>query len=121
MGLIRRGRHESRDEALLSGINNPATPLYQALVASADGGVVVGGDGLPVVNMNTATRLSAVLRSVAIISNTIAGLPLQVADRQDDGSLSPVYDPAEELIWGTPNPEATAVTFWSTELAHCVL
>lgn len=124
MGLLFRRRLESRDdETALSGINNPNTSVYQALVNMTDGGAVtvLGGDGLPAINMNTAPRLSAVLRSVAIISNTIAGLPLEVADRQDDGSLRPVFDDAEALIWGSPNPEATAITFWSTLIGHCVL
>lgn len=121
MSLLRR-RTESRDgEYALSGINDPGTSIYQALTAMTDGGGGIAGDGMPVVNMNTAPRLSAVLRSVAIISNTIAALPLQVADKEPDGSLKPVYDDAEELLWGTPNPEATAITFWSTGLGHCVL
>lgn len=121
MALFRRGREESRDnEALSSALNNPSNSVYQALTLS--GGLDASGpDGLPAVNMATAPRLSAVYRSVAIIANTIAGLPLEVEDRQPDGSYRPVFDAADELVWGTPCPESTAIQFWSTVIAHCVL
>lgn len=121
MTLFRRRAESRSDLSLLSGINDPSTPIYQALTTGELGGLVMGRDNLPVINMTSAARLSAVLRSVAIIANTIAGLPLTVSDRRPDGSFDPVQDPDEDVIWGTPNPESTPIGFWSTVVGHCVL
>lgn len=108
----------------LSGINDPGTPLYQALVGLADG-LAIGGQqgpglaGLPGVNLESAQRLSAVYRSVSILS-TVARLPLQVFEKVD-GARRQVEDPREAYVWRRPNPEMTRSVFWETVISHLAL
>lgn len=107
----------------LSGINDPSTPLYQALLSLGDG-VVTGGSGipeLPAVNLMTAVRVSAVYRAVQLIAGTLSTLPLKVYDDGPDGSRVRSYPAEHAAIWWEPNPEMDIPAFYKTSFAHNAL
>lgn len=115
---------EARDSAPLGSINDPNTPLYQALAGidlEGAGGGTSPIAGLPAMSVRSAPRISAVYRGTSVIANTIGALPLQTFRERADGSAERVKLPSERYIWGEPNPERTRIDFWSQELAHCVI
>lgn len=78
-------------------------------------------DSGELIDPDLVLRLSALWRAVSIIANTCAMMPLHTFARQADGGRKPVRLPSEEFIWGRPNPEVNAFTFWSTVFMHLVM
>lgn len=83
----------------------------------------------PTVGEDAALGLTAVWRSVDLISGTIAGMPLhvyeEVMQRRENGSeialQTKLKTPAVAYLWLRPNAEMSAMTFWQTVIAHEVL
>jgi HK97 family phage portal protein len=111
MGMLGAILHQ-RDIGL-SQINNPNVPLYQAL-----SGDLPGISAGVTVNQTTAMRVIAVNACVKLISETIAALPLQTFNRNDD-SRTPIRKPSESYVYDQPNPEMTPMEFW--EQVFCSL
>lgn len=65
--------------------------------------------------------LTAVYRSVVLISSMAASLPLHVYRQRPDGSRERDQQASTQLIWGRPNPEMSAQTFWEMVIGHEVL
>ncbi len=99
----------------LSQINDPNTPLYQALT----GGDIASSSGV-LVSQSTAMRVIAVQACVKLIAETIAALPLQTFNR-GDVNREPIRYPAESYIWDQPNPEMTPIEFWEQVLGSMLL
>jgi HK97 family phage portal protein len=113
-------RYGDGGSAPLSGINDPSTPLYQALLGAMEG---IGPiDGLPAVNYQNALRIPAVWRGTAIQASVPASLPLRFYTRDADGNRQnlPASHPMNWFL-ERPNPEMTPMSFWETSFAHNVL
>lgn len=101
----------------IGGLNNPSTQLYQALVGM-DGGATYAG---PSVNTETAMRIGTVYSCVTLIAQTIAALPRKVYRRKSDGGRQELRQPADSFLWGSPNPEMLAISFWECVIGHLLL
>lgn len=76
----------------------------------------------PVVTPETALRLTAVYRCVAILAQTIAALPLQIYRRMPDGGKErATNNPLYGLLHDQPNPWQTSYDFRSLLMTHLCL
>lgn len=73
------------------------------------------------ITSDTALSLSAVYASVRLLATTAAGLPIHVYEEQIDGASTPLRSIDTQYLWGDPNNEMTAQTFWETVFGHEVL
>ncbi|MDY4883165.1 MAG: phage portal protein [Anaerovibrio sp.] len=74
------------------------------------------------VNEHTAMQVTAVYACVRILSEAIAGLPLNVYRYDADGGRKKVYDhPLYRLLHDEPNPEMTSFVFRETLMSHLLL
>lgn len=73
------------------------------------------------VNPDTALGLSAVYRSIVLISTAIASQPIDIFQRQEDGSAKNIEPEALRFLWDRPNPEMTKMTFWEVVIGHEVM
>ena len=127
-GWFRRGREGTEERDMgpfgLSGLNDPAIPVYQALVNIADGiQIGQGASGLaelPGVTLETSVRIVAVYRAVSVIAGSLSGLPVQLFDELGQ-KRKRVYPPENAAVWWQPNPEMDLPTFLKTSYAHNAL
>lgn len=73
------------------------------------------GSGTPAgiyVDQAKAESVSAFWRGATIWATAIGSLPITVYEKSADGRKHAVEDPAEQVIWGRPNPEVSRSTFW---------
>lgn len=69
-----------------------------------------------------ALGLTAVLRSITLISTTAGGLPINVYQRdRGDGASQNIETPQTAYLWDRPNPEMTRQTYWETVIGHEVM
>ena len=74
------------------------------------------------VNEHTAMQVTAVYACVRILSEAIAGLPLNVYRYDADVGRKKVYDhPLYRLLHDEPNPEMTSFVFRETLMSHLLL
>lgn len=74
------------------------------------------------VNENTVMSLSAAWACTRLISETIATLPLQLYERQPDGSRRVASDhPLYNILRRNPNSTSTANTYWEANTASVLL
>ena len=74
------------------------------------------------VNENTAMQMTAVHSCVRILSETVAGLPLQVYRYNDSGGKEKdLKHPLYKLLHDEPNPEMTSFAFRETLMSHLLL
>ena len=116
---------QARSGTPLGSINDPSTPLYQALSGIADGVAVgVGGSvgGLPGMNYETSIRVTAVYRAVQIIAGTIGALPFHLYEETADGTKLRLA-PGSKLrsLEDDPHPDLLPNVFWETSIAHVLL
>jgi HK97 family phage portal protein len=67
-----------------------------------------------------ALTLSAVWRSVSIISNVSAVMPLHTYEETEAGRRK-MKRPDERFLWGRPNPDVNRFVFWQTVFLHVSL
>ncbi len=103
----------------ISGINNPNTPIYQALAAYDLGGYGPATSGASV-TAQTAMRLSTVFRCVTLIAQTIATMPLGVYRYETDRRVE-LTNPGESFVWRRPNPEMSRAAMWAATIGSAVL
>lgn len=73
------------------------------------------------VNEDTALNFSAVWAATRIISETVAGLPLFLYERQTDGGKRKADEnPLYRIVHDEPNDEMSKYTFFETLTAHVV-
>lgn len=68
-----------------------------------------------------ALSLTAVLRSITLISTTAGGLPINVYQRDRDGTSRNIETPQTAYLWDRPNPEMVRQTYWETVIGHEVM
>lgn len=102
-----------------SELNNPNTPLYQAIAGLEMGGYGPATSGASVTT-TTAMRVSAVYRCVTLIAQTIASLPLGVYRYERDRRVE-LTNPAERYLWGKPNEEMSRAQMWAATIGSAVL
>jgi HK97 family phage portal protein len=74
------------------------------------------------VNEQTAMQMTAVYSCVRILSETLAGLPLNVYRYNDSGGKEKhLKHPLYKLLHDEPNPEMTSFTFRETLMSHLLL
>ena len=74
------------------------------------------------VNETTAMQMTAVYSCVRILSETVAGLPLNVYRYNDSGGKEKAYKhPLYRLLHDEPNPEMTSFAFRETLMSHLLL
>ena len=74
------------------------------------------------VNETTAMQMTAVYSCVRILSETVAGLPLNVYKYNDSGGKEKAYKhPLYHLLHDEPNPEMTSFAFRETLMSHLLL
>ena len=95
----------------IGGLNNPSTQLYQALVGM-DGGATYAG---PIVNADTATRISTVYSCVTLIAQTIAALPPE--PKGDNPGARLVAHFARTELNGKIPDESTRTALWTRATA----
>jgi HK97 family phage portal protein len=76
--------------------------------------------GVPV-NHETAVRVSAVFACVNLISQTIAGLPLQLYRRTVKGKEKAIYHGLYSVLHDSPNKETTSFDFWQMFVINLLL
>lgn len=103
-----------------AGRINPGGPLNSSSTASLFQ-AALPGSRVPV-SETTALNLSAVWAATRVISGAVSVLPLHVYAKDERGGREEVSasDPAAKLC-ASPNPWMTAVTFWETIQAHCLI
>jgi HK97 family phage portal protein len=75
-----------------------------------------------VVTINTAMQISAVWACVRLIAGTISTIPLCIARRNADGSVTPQpLHPTTALVGRAPNDAMTAAQFWEAIMAAALL
>src|SRR5690554_6582079 len=65
----------------------------------------------------SALSLTAYYRGVKLIAETIAGLPMHVYRKAEDGTSVPDETPETAYLWLRPNPEMTRQTVWEHVIA----
>lgn len=73
------------------------------------------------IDADSAITISAVFRSVHLISSTIASFPVDVLEKQPDGSRVTKEYLIDRPIWDKPNHEQTRVEFLSIAMGHMLL
>ena len=74
------------------------------------------------VNEHTAMQMTAVYSCVRILSEAVAGLPLQFYKYNDSGGKEKAVDhPLYFLLHDEPNPEMTSFVFRETMMTHLLL
>ena len=74
------------------------------------------------VNERTAMQTSAVYACVRVLSESLAGLPLHVYERTEDGGkILKISHPLYTLLHDEPNPEMTSFIFRETLMSHILL
>ena len=74
------------------------------------------------VNETTAMQMTAVYSCVRILSETVAGLPLNVYKYNDSGGKEKAFKhPLYRLLHDEPNPEMTSFAFRETLMSHLLL
>ena len=74
------------------------------------------------VNERTAMQMTAVYSCVRILSEAVAGLPLQFYRYNDNGGKEKAVDhPLYFLLHDEPNPEMTSFVFRETLMTHLLL
>ena len=74
------------------------------------------------VNERTAMQMTAVYSCVRILSEAVAGLPLNVYRYEGDGSKKKALShPLFHLLHDEPNPEMTSFNFRETLMGHLLL
>ena len=74
------------------------------------------------VNETTAMQMTAVYACVRILSETVAGLPLNVYRYNDSGGKEKAFKhPLYRLLHDEPNPEMTSFAFRETLMSHLLL
>ena len=99
-------------------LENPSIPLSAALLSMGIGGMT---DSNETVSEQSALGVPTVLACVRILSEGIGSLPLRVYEELDRGRRPAKSHPLSYLLAQEPNPESTAVTFFTTMAAHAVL
>lgn len=93
-------------------LENPTLPLTSTALAEwIGGGKSIAG---PAVNEQKVLGIPAYFRGVAIVSGTMAGLPLKVYKR---GTREPIRQPT---VLDNPNPRQTPFEFWQTQFANAL-
>lgn len=93
-------------------LENPTLPLTSTALAEWIGGSKsIAG---PAVNEQKVLGIPAYFRGVAIVSGTMAGLPLKVYKR---GTREPIRQPT---VLDNPNPRQTPFEFWQTQYANAL-
>lgn len=94
---------------------NPKHPRDPALAT-------MFGDGSGVsVSPESAMRVTAVYACVALISETLAGLPLHVYRRTGDSRERATDHPLYRLIHDSPSEDMTSFEFWEMQISHVCL
>jgi len=102
-------------------LENPANSLSDPSVIEALTGGMKANTGATV-NPNTALAVSAVYRAVALLSGTMAALPLHVYQREDQGNRNmALQHPAYNLLHNEPNSMQTSFYFRETAMTHLLL
>lgn len=74
------------------------------------------------VNEHSAMQLTAVYACVRVLSEALAGLPLDVFEyKEDKGSKKAINHPLYKLLHDEPNPEMTSFAFRETLMTHLLL
>ena len=74
------------------------------------------------VNETTAMQMTAVYSCVRILSEAVAGLPLNVYKYNDSGGKEKAFKhPLYQLLHDEPNPEMTSFAFRETLMSHLLL
>ncbi len=74
------------------------------------------------VNERSAMQMTAVYSCVRILAEAIAGLPLHLYRRKDDGGKEKAIDhPLHMLLHDEPNPEMSSFVFRETLMTHLLL
>ena len=81
-----------------------------------------GSSSGKVVTERSAMQMTAVYACVRILSEAIAGLPLQVYQYKDDGGKEKAMQhPLYHLLHDEPNPEMSSFVFRETLMTHLLL
>ena len=97
---------------------SPANSLAGSRYSFFFGGT---SSGKPV-NETTAMQMTAVYSCVRILSETVAGLPLNVYKYNDSGGKEKAFKhPLYRLLHDEPNPEMTSFAFRETLMSHLLL
>lgn len=106
-----RSRWEGRS------LENPAVPITsQAIIDLLAGPQSEAGESI---TASSAMRVTAVYRSVALLSGTGAGLPLGAFKKDADDNREEVTSKSSFLT--DPHPEMTPFEFWELALVHLLL
>jgi len=74
------------------------------------------------VNERTAMQTSAVYACVRVLAESLAGLPLHVYERvEDGGKILKISHPLYQLLHDEPNSEMTSFVFRETLMSHLLL
>lgn len=109
MGIL-SGLFRSRDKPK----NRTAGSAYSFFMGNSTAGKRV--------NERSAMRLTTVYACVRILSEAVAGLPLNLYEYTEDGGKEKAFDnPLYFLLHDEPNPEMTSFIFRETLMTHLLL
>jgi len=99
-------------------MENPSIPLNAAFLSMGIGGYT---DSNEVVTEQSSLEVPTVLACVRILSEGIGSLPMRVRENLARGQKPAPSHPLYWLLTQEPNPEMTAITFFSTMMTHAAL
>lgn len=102
-----------------ANINSPNVPLTPANISTAFSGV--GSAGVAVTK-DSALSLSEIWRALKVLGETLASVPIQVYEKQANGSKKFLPDhPVSLILTIEPNVQCTPFTFIETMVMHAAL
>lgn len=111
MGLF-KSRKKARDKPELE--NRTTGSAYTFFMGTSSSGKVV--------TERSAMQMTAVYACVRILSEAVAGLPLNVYRYKEDGSKEKAFDSSlYHLLHDEPNPEMSSFVFRETLMTHLLL
>lgn len=102
----------------LRGVEQRSSLTDPAVIEMMLGGRSVAG---PAVSPANALNISVVYACVRVLSSDVGQIPLKLYRRLERGKEPATDHPLYTLLHDAPNPEMSAMIFYETLMAHCLL
>ena len=107
---------------ILSGLFRSRDKPVDSTVGSRYAFYMGGSSAGKIVTERSAMQMTAVYACVRILSEAVAGLPLQLYRYNDEGGKEKALDhPLYRLLHDEPNPEMSSFVFRETLMTHLLL
>jgi len=117
MGIFKRKKSDGVRDAPLPKVEDNVRDSGQLFIfGRAESGELV--------NERSAMQIATVYACVRLLSESVAGLPLQLfkfEDKEQKGKVKATEHPLYKILYQMPNPDMTSFTFRETLMTHLLL